>query len=187
MKLSPFFATLLLASLAHADVSFPGEIKSHYNITCQTLSFDPQGEGCIMCHQQDPGECGSIVNPLGLWLEKQGINCGNASPAALDPLLDQLKNDNVDTNCDGTPDYQQLTSCNWAALRTNDCGLDGGSEAGEAGTPVGPDMTENVIYGCATTQAPAVPGAAAVGIASALLGLVGVRRLRRRNGVRGTD
>lgn len=125
------------------------------------------------------GNCGTIIHPLGIYLKNQGIGCanGNVDVTALNPILERIKNDNVDSNCDGKPDYEELVTCDWGDLQQNQCGVD--APTGDAGSQQ-PEVAENVIYGCATSPGFGVGGGAAVGISGALAAIA-VRRRRRRD------
>ena len=178
MKLRSSVALLLLlvAGSARADPSFPQEIVNHFNIKCTpygTGQWDPAG--CPICHRNDGGNCGTIINPFGKWVMAQGISCahGNTVASALDPVLETAKSMNIDTNCDGVPDVMQLEQCEWQALSQDQCGADAGAEGG-----ITTDLTENVIYGCSVSPTPTVPGVVAFAVGASLVMMV----VRRRRG-----
>jgi hypothetical protein len=166
------FAVLLTTGRASANPGFPNEIHAYLNLTCSAPD-------CTLCHSGDPGQCGSVIHPFGEWLMSQGLTCADGKAdviSNIDPLLDEARSTLVDSNCDGTPDIDQITMCDWQALQQNNCGADGGPTS-LGNNDVRP--TENVIYGCSTTPAPLWPGVAGFGVASALMTMV-VRKRRKR-------
>lgn len=169
-----FAACLLVPARAHATAEFPQQMVSDLGISCSNPIFD--GNGCTICHSSDNGGLGTATKPFGVWSKQNGLTPFNDQK--LNALLQQLQNESphkTDTNCDGTPDIDQLTNCQWLDLASNDnCPTSGG----DAGVSVA------VFYGCATTptqETPALPASGAIGIA-ALLGAALVRaRLRKRS------
>jgi len=163
------FALLFVAGPAYANPGFPNEIATQLSLTCSQPD-------CTLCHSGDPGNCGTVIRPFGLWLMSQGITCADQkadTASSIDPLLDQAKTTQVDTNCDGIPDIEQITMCDWQALEQNECGADGGPNGDAAIAPV-----ENVISGCSASPAPIWPGVAGFAVAGALVTIVSRRRRR---------
>jgi len=149
---------------------------SDLQITCSNPIFD--GNGCTICHTSNNGGLGTATKPFGAWMKQNGLTPFNDTELAT--LLQQLENESphtTDTNCDGTPDIDQLTHCQWSDLASNDdC-----SSGGDAGVPV------SVFYGCtaapaATKESPALPASGAMGVA-AVLGAALVRARRRKRPV----
>ena len=171
VALFAFVSTCLLASAARAYYPLPNEIVSHLKISCPKPIWD--GQGCTLCHASNAGGCGSAVRPFGKWLVENGLSCANGNvvdPSKLDPLLDEAAATGVDSNCDGVPDVEQLSTCNWQVLSEDACGADGGA------TPeVSP---ESVSYGCAASSEPVAPGIAALALGGALASVVARRRRR---------
>jgi hypothetical protein len=161
---------LLVTGHAEANPGFPNEIATHLKLTCGTPD-------CTLCHSGDLGQCGTIIRPFGKWLMSQSLTCtdgGNVyNVSAIDPLLDEAEGTALDSNCDGTPDIEQIKMCDWQALEQNNCGADGGPTNG------GAQAVENVIYGCSTAPAPLWPGVAGFGVAGALMTMVSRRRRKR--------
>jgi hypothetical protein len=170
------FAALLVTGPAEANPGFPNEIETYLKLTCATPD-------CTLCHSGELGGCGTVIHPFGEWLMSQGLTCANPinaesayTVAAIDPLLTKAQTTQVDSNCDGIPDIDQITMCDWQALEQNECGADGGP-TGPGAPPTIP--VENVIYGCSTSPAPVWPGIAGFGVAGALMTRVSRRRRRR--------
>ncbi len=173
-----FFAATLLASAwflastrAHATAEYPSVIVSHLAITCTdggTATPD-----CVICHQNDNGGLGTATRPLGAWMKANGL--GAFQDSKLNTLLDQAKADNLDSNCDGVPDIQQLESCDWPALETM-----GTVSCGDAGA------TLTVLYGCSaaptapqTTSSDPLPASAAIGTTLVLACAIALKRRAR--------
>lgn len=177
----PFvFASLALALVttrSYATAEFPGQIVSDQSISCANPIFD--NSGCTICHTDNNGGIGTAVRPFGRWARQNGLTPFNDSK--LSSLLTQLQNESphtTDTNCDGTPDIDELTSCQWPNLTVDQCGADGGS--GDAGVPV------SIFYGCSTAPAvgdgesPALPASIALAFAGLLAAVVIRAKSRKR-------
>jgi hypothetical protein len=169
-----FAVVLLVTGHAEANPGFPNEIATHLKLACGAPD-------CTLCHSGDLGECGTIIRPFGKWLMSQGLTCADGGTvynvSAIDPLLDQAASTELDSNCDGTPDIEQITMCDWQALEQDSCGADGGPTNAPPGN--GAQPVENVIYGCSTAPAPLWPGVAGFGVAGALMTMVSRRRRKR--------
>ncbi|HEY1954874.1 MAG TPA: hypothetical protein VGH28_04665 [Polyangiaceae bacterium] len=168
---------LFVASRARATAEFPGQIVSDQNITCANPLFD--GNGCTICHQDDNGGLGTATRPFGRYMKSQGLTPFNDQK--LGALLTALQNESphtTDTNCDGTPDIDELTSCQWQNLTQDMCGADAGGVDGGS-------VPLTVFYGCSTSptvgdrDTPILPGGAAVAIAG-MLGAALIRAKRRK-------
>jgi hypothetical protein len=131
-------AFLFVPSLARAEGVFPQTIVSHLAVQCAKPIWD--GSGCTVCHQTNGGGCGTATKPFGTWLRQHGLTCSTLDPALLDQLLDQAAAENVDTNCDGVADVDQLRTCQWEELATVNDTCDGGPNT----LP-----SVDVSYGCA--------------------------------------
>jgi len=168
--------SLLVTSRARATAEFPGQIVTDQKITCTNPIWD--GNGCTICHTDDNGGLGTATKPFGRYMKSQGLTPFNDQKLAA--LLTALQNESphaTDTNCDGTPDIDELTSCQWPQLAVDQCGADGGT-GGDGGVPL------TVFYGCSTSPAvgdgePILPGGAAIAIAG-LLAAVTIRAKRRK-------
>ena len=167
-------ASLLVSTRAHATQEFPQQIVTDQNITCANPIFD--GSGCTICHTDNNGGLGTATKPFGVWAKSNGLQpFGDQKLAA---LLTQLQNESphaTDTNCDGTPDIDELTNCQWAQLAVNQCGV------GDAGTPDG-GLPVTIYYGCQASPnvgdggGPALPACAAL----AILGMLAAATIRAR-------
>jgi MYXO-CTERM domain-containing protein len=175
---------LLIASPAYATAEFPGIIVAHLAITCDG-GADPiwDSNGCTICHTSNNGGLGTATHPLGTAFKMEGL-----SPFAdgeLTKLLDletqPAPTGHHDFNCDGIPDIDQLTGCDWPALAITGtmCG-DAGTNLGDAGA-----TTEAVIYGCSTsTTSGTLPASVATGIAGLMLVALVRRRITARKQTR---
>ena len=160
-------ATLLVGTQAEANPLFPGEIQRHLNVACGTPD-------CTLCHTSDVGSCGTVVRPFGRWLMSQGLTCKDNSVyqvTNIDPILDEARSTQVDTNCDGKPDIDQITACDWQALEATGC------DAGAGGGTAPEVPQQNVIYGCSGAGT-LVPGSAALALAGLLMLAARKRRAR---------
>ncbi len=157
-----FGLALLAPARAHATAEFPAKIVSDLSITCANPIWD--GSGCMICHTSNSGGLGTATKPFGQYLKSNGLTAFNDTE--LQTLLNTLSAENphtTDTNCDGKPDIDQLTTCDWASLATNAC------TGGDGGTGVPPA----IVYGCSAAPAPsrdepALPASIAIGVAGAL-------------------
>lgn len=166
-----FGLALLVPARAHATAEFPGKIVTDLNITCASPIWD--GSGCTICHTNNNGGLGTATKPFGAYMKSKGLTAFN--DAQLQTILTQLQQENphtTDTNCDGKPDIDQLTTCDWQSLATVDsCGTS---------TDGGTAPTQLVIYGCsASPSEPALPASVAIGVAG-LLGLTLFRASSRK-------
>jgi uncharacterized protein (TIGR03382 family) len=154
---------LFVARPAHATAEFPGIIQQHFGITCTDGGIATPD--CIICHDNDNGGLGTVTRPFGVWMKANGLSAFNDSK--LGTLLDQAKQEGIDTNCDGIPDIDQLESCDWPALETSGdaCGAD-------AGTPV------TIFYGCEASPDP-LPVSAALGVSGVMIAALVVRRRKK--------
>src|SRR5262249_12488619 len=101
--LSTSIALLVAAApaLAAASPIFPAEVKQHLS-----LSYDLGTTHCTICHQNNSGGVGTATQPFGAAIKKAGAVLENTS--SLDTALDTVKMEMIDSDCDQTPDIQQL-------------------------------------------------------------------------------
>ncbi len=155
-----FAFALFAPARAHATAEFPAKIVSDLAITCANPIWD--GSGCTICHTNNSGGLGTATKPLGVYVKTNGLTAFNDTQ--LQTILTTLSAENphkTDTNCDGKPDIDQLTTCDWQSLAVDACGSDGGG------------VTPAIFYGCSTSPAathdePAFPASIAIGVAGAL-------------------
>lgn len=163
---------LLVPSRAHATAEFPQAIVTDLGVTCANPIWD--GSGCTICHTNNNGGLGTATKPFGAYMKSNGLTAFNDTQ--LKTLLTKLQSESphtTDTNCDGKPDIDQLTTCDWQSLAVDACGA-----TGDGGTA----QTATVIYGCSTSptrESPALPASVALGIAG-FLGLTLFRASSRK-------
>jgi hypothetical protein len=157
-----FALALFVPARAHATAEFPAKIVSDLAITCANPIWD--GSGCTICHTNNSGGLGTATKPLGVYMKTNGLTAFNDTQ--LQTILNTLSAENphkTDTNCDGKPDIDQLTTCDWASLATDAC------TGGDGGTGVPPA----IFYGCSASPTtahdePALPASIAIGVGGAL-------------------
>ena len=181
MRRSTLFAfastlTLLVAPRARATAEFPQQMVTDLSISCANPIWD--NNGCTICHTDNNGGLGTATKPFGRYMKTQGLTPFNDTK--LSSILGQLQAESphtTDTNCDGVPDIDELTGCQWPNLAVDQCGADAGGDAGP--------LPISVYYGCSTStnvgehDAPALPGSAAIAIAG-LLGAIVIRAKTRK-------
>lgn len=149
--------TFLLAGapVAHASLPFPSEIADH-------LGGDTPVPPCTICHSNDLGGLGTVVQPFGVKMMERGLVAQNV--ASLRLALDALEAEGSDVDGDGVPDIQELRN-----------GTNPNPEGGLGDPPE---------YGCIGNVAPtrsAFPGATLSLVAA--LAAIGLRgRASRRAG-----
>jgi hypothetical protein len=173
--LSATATALFVTAFAHgADASptFPPAIKSDLS-----LSYDLGTTHCVICHQTNSGGIGTVVHPFGLAMKAAGLHLEDLT--SLQNALNTLDANKTDSDCDGTPDIEQIKM----GRDPNPPGdyIDGSNMTAPAdpGCMGGSQMLVPA-YGCAAqlSRAPAAwPGAAVV---VALLGGLAGRAGRRR-------
>ena len=165
-----FALALLVPARARATAEFPQGIVTDLAITCPNPIWD--GSGCTICHTTNNGGLGTATKPLGVYMKSNGLTAFN--DAQLKTILTNLQNENphtTDKNCDGKPDIDQLTTCDWQSLSVDACGTS--TDGGTAGAAT-------VIYGCSASPGePALPASIAIGVVG-LLGLTLVRASSRK-------
>jgi hypothetical protein len=144
-------AICALPQLARASATYPALIQAQLG-----LNYAPD---CTICHRDDNGGIGTVIQPFGLALMSFGLRA--EAPAALTSALDQAKADGLDSGGDGVPDIEELEA-------------DMNPNAGGGGRPA-------PQYGCALGQAGAPHrdgGAAAAFLFLAWVASWTCRRLR---------
>ena len=150
-------AVTLAPRMALATPDFPAAMVTDLGITCGT----PQ---CTVCHTTNSGGAGTITQPFGRQMQIYGLV--KYDQASLASALTQMTSNNIDSNCNGTIDTDELKACNDPNANTQ---CDGGTS----------NLGDTVIYGC--NASPSGSGSAAAAIAALLIGGVLVRRTRRRS------
>lgn len=117
--------TLLLAvGSAAASPGYPAEVEAYLGAPCT-----PQ---CTICHQDNGGGDGTVVQPFGEAMMAAGLT-GGSNYDALHTALDQLAADGTDSSGSGTSDIDALTAGLDPNTGNSFCGID------------------PPTYGCATT------------------------------------
>lgn len=167
---------VLTPAAAQATASFPFTVQADLS-----LSYEPP---CTICHDTLSGGTGTVTRDFGKAMRTHGLAAGNTD--SVGSALTGLETDNVDSDCDGTIDVQQLKDG-----RDPNTGeyIDGSgkpkpdSDAGPCAAADGGDSTEPA-YGCGAqiSNAPVVPSAWAV--VAALGTIFGLALSRRRRPTR---
>lgn len=167
----------LLAVPASASSIFPSVLREE--------SGAARTPTCVVCHETNSGGFGTAIKPFNQALEDRGLR-GAAQTGSLRAAFQQLGDDGVDSDADGTSDFDEIyffRNPNIALTDTVDDCLardacqdpdpDGGRDPGV----LPPGELGDPLYGvgCASTG-----GLRALG-GFALLTLFGLRRLRRRS------
>jgi hypothetical protein len=93
--------TLAAPRLAGASPIFPDAIKTDLSLT-----YSLGTTHCIICHASNTGGVGTVVSPFGLAMRAAGLKLENT--ASLQTALQTLDADKTDSDCNGTPDIEQL-------------------------------------------------------------------------------
>jgi hypothetical protein len=166
----PAAVGLLLAiapRVASAIPAYPGDLDTALGVTYLDSS------DCIICHHDNSGGLGTVVQPFGMAMVAAGLTDDSASlPGALATF---------EAECTGATDIQQLKAGfdpNTGACLSGACG----SPLPDAGCAASSD--ELPLYGCGAQLAPGASGVAGAGsailLASMMLGASRARRRRRR-------
>lgn len=176
LALASLSIALLTPAVASATSSFPNAMKTHL-----ALTYSPP---CTVCHTTDSGGSGTVTKEFGKSMRENGLSSGNTD--SLNAALDALTAANVDSDCDGVLDPQQLKDG-----REPNSGefIDGSgkpkpdnADAGACGSG-GEGSSTDPAYGCGAQLAhgPAPQSAwAMVAALATMLGLAASRRGRRR-------
>jgi hypothetical protein len=90
----------ILSAGALASPEFPGTIRDHVGAS--------RAPACIICHATAAGGSGTVTKDFGLAMMDAGLQAGDT--AALTAALDQFQADGVDTDGDGTIDFDELAA-----------------------------------------------------------------------------
>jgi MYXO-CTERM domain-containing protein len=145
------------------------------------LTYDLGTTHCIICHQTNSGGIGTVVHPFGLAMKAAGLHLEDTT--SLQNALHTLDANKTDSDCDGTPDIEQLKM----GRDPNPPGelIDGSGRTAPADPGCMPDGGSDAtlpvpVFGCdaRVSSAPAAwPGAVGLAAMLALLRTrVGVRR-----------
>jgi hypothetical protein len=115
----------LVARTAGASPIYPALIQQQLS-----LNYLPP---CTICHRDNNGGIGTVVQPFGRALMGLGLH-GGSDPASLIGALNRAKAQGLDSGGDGIPDIQELVA-----------GMD--PNAGGGGLP-------QPMYGCAVDRSP---------------------------------
>lgn len=82
---------------SHAHSTFPTLIQSDLNMPCTP--------SCTICHRDNLGGFGTVVEPFGKSMQADGLSFVEASLA---PTLNKLEQAGTDSDGDGIPDITEL-------------------------------------------------------------------------------
>jgi len=88
-------------AVAAASPIFPDAIKADLSLT-----YDLGTTHCIICHANNNGGMGTVVQPFGL--NMKGANLAEENTDSLKKALDALEAAHTDSDCNGVPDIEQL-------------------------------------------------------------------------------
>ena len=153
----------LAARPARATPNFPGALEGDL-----ALASPP---ACSLCHFGGITQKGTVNTPFGRAMRAHGLLAYNET--ALRAALDQLAQERVDSDGDGTDDIDELqagTDPNTPAP---------GAGGGDAGTA--PIMTDPLVpqYGCQAAPTPGRGTPSSMAFLCAALAVAGLGRLRR--------
>jgi hypothetical protein len=159
---------------ASASPGYPGLIDEDLKLT-----YDLGTTHCTFCHATNSGGVGTVVQPFGVAMKAAGLTMEN--PPSLQNALTTMGDGGTDSDCDGTPDVQQIEEG-----RDPNTGVyvDGSGRTAPAvpgcvaAGPTGGSLPE---YGCVAQLAPGAAGATSMGSAMLLASLtLGASLARRR-------
>ena len=87
----------LYGQISHAHSTFPTLIQSKLNMPCTPA--------CTICHKDNLGGFGTVVEPFGKAMQANGLSFIEAS---LSPALDRLEQADTDSDGDGIGDIVEL-------------------------------------------------------------------------------
>lgn len=91
-------AGVLFSSRAAASPTYPGELQALLDMPCV-----PQ---CTLCHRDNNGGRGTVVTPFGQAMRQAGLVYKR--PDLIQPALDKLQQEGVDSDGDGVGDVDEL-------------------------------------------------------------------------------
>ena len=92
-------ALVVLAPAAHARKEFPGVIARELNA--------PKDPPCSICHLGGKTSGATVFTPFAWTMRAHGLS-GSAS--SVQSAIDGVKADNVDSDGDGVPDWQEIVN-----------------------------------------------------------------------------
>src|SRR5690606_32158285 len=95
----PLVLGLLMAPVAWASSIFPGVLREE--------SGAARTPTCVVCHENNSGGFGTAVKPFSQALEARGM-AGAGQTGPLRTAFQQLADDGVDTDADGTTDFDEI-------------------------------------------------------------------------------
>jgi len=152
-----FVAATAVTSNAAAVHEFAAAIQAKYN-----LSYNVP---CRLCHIQGTTGAGSVQTPFGISMLAHGLTQDRST---LNPALDALDAQNVDSDGDGVTDINEI------------------KEDSDPNTPLSASLSSGApTYGCATAGGVCRRGWPVVAAAMGLL--LAFRRRRARRAIRGRE
>ncbi len=97
----PIFALLTSVSIALASSPYPEALANDAGAPCT-----PQ---CTVCHASNSGGSGTVVQEFGKAMMDRGLT-GGSNNALLASTLDLMLSEQVDSDGDGTSDFDELTA-----------------------------------------------------------------------------
>lgn len=169
--------SLLVGGSALAVSSYPSVLRQE--------SGAARSPRCIVCHQTNSGGSGTSTQPFSIALQDRGMT-GSGTDSVRSAFA-QLKQDEVDTDGDGTLDADEITQARDPNIALNlAAGVDdamfptrdGGTVPGEDGGDEEPPFLElpDLHYGIGCSSA----GGAQAAVGLLLLGAGALRLSRRR-------
>src|SRR5262249_7781627 len=89
---------VLVAGRARASSDYPQAVRGKLGLS--------RAPDCILCHSDDKGGNGTIVTWFGLSMQDFGVQ--GKRPDLLDAALDRLREEDTDSDADGSPDIEEL-------------------------------------------------------------------------------
>jgi hypothetical protein len=93
----------LIPRPAAASIDYPALVKSYWGVKKLPVAG---ADGCPLCHTTDPGMLGTANQKFALTLKSFGLQPLNDN--ALRAALDKNKSKMIDSDGDGTSDYEEL-------------------------------------------------------------------------------
>lgn len=92
-------ALVVLAPAAHAREEFPGVIARTLNA--------PQDPPCSICHLGGKTSGATVFTPFAWTMRAHGLS---GSTSSVQSAIEGVKTDNVDSDGDGVPDWQEIVN-----------------------------------------------------------------------------